>query len=174
MKIAVVKQAGGHVQVYSEVGRGTTIKVYLPRVRERPSSGKSSPGVKVMPHGTETVLLVEDEGAVRSLTGRVLRGCGYTVLEAADGAEAAGVCERHPGTIHLLVSDVVMPHLGGRQLAERLTELRPGLKILYLSGYTVDAVVRHGILEASVAFLQKPFTPDVLAEQVRGLLDGRV
>jgi two-component system cell cycle sensor histidine kinase/response regulator CckA len=169
----VVKQAGGHIQVYSEPGRGATFKVYLPQVRERPSSGKSLPGLKVMPHGTETVLLVEDEEAVRRLARHVLAGCGYTVLEAGDGAEALRIAEQHPGQIDLLVTDVVMPRLGGRKLAGHLAGSHPGLKILFLSGYTDDAVVRHGILEAEVPFLQKPYSPAVLAQKVREVLDGR-
>jgi two-component system cell cycle sensor histidine kinase/response regulator CckA len=168
----VVKQAGGHVQVYSEVGHGTTFKVYLPRVRERPSSGKSYPAVKVMPRGTETVLLVEDEDGVRALASHVLAGCGYTVIEARDGAEAVRVAGEHEGRLDLLVTDVVMPHLGGRELAERLVSRHPGLKVLYLSGYTDDAVVRHGILEAEVQFLQKPYSPSVLALKAREVLDS--
>jgi PAS domain S-box-containing protein len=169
----VVKQASGHVQVYSEPGRGTTFKVYLPRVWEPPSSGKSHPGVKVMPHGTETVLLVEDEDAVRALARHVLAVCGYTVLEARDGAEALRIAEQHPGQIDLLVTDVVMPQLGGREVAERLVVAHPGLKVLFLSGYTDDAVVRHGILEAEVPFIQKPYSPAVLAQKVREVLDGK-
>jgi two-component system cell cycle sensor histidine kinase/response regulator CckA len=167
----VVKQAGGCVQVYSEPGRGATFKVYLPRVRERPSSGKSTPGVKVMPRGTETILLVEDEDAVRALSHHVLTVCGYTLLEARDGAEAQRIASQHAGRIDLLVTDVVMPQAGGREVAERLAALHPGLKVLYLSGYTDDAVVRHGILEAEVPFLQKPYSPAVLAQKVREVLD---
>ena len=136
-------------------------------------AGKSFAGLRVMPRGNETVLLVEDEDAVRALARHILRSCGYTVLEAADGREAVRDAARHLGPIHLLVSDVVMPHLGGRQLAERLTAVKPGLKVLFLSGYTDDAIVRHGVLEAEYAFLQKPFTPTTLAQKVREVLDTR-
>jgi two-component system cell cycle sensor histidine kinase/response regulator CckA len=117
-------------------------------------------------------LLVEDEAAVRALIRVVLREGGYTVLEARHGGEALRLAEQHPGPIHLLLSDVVMPERGGRELADRLTGLRPDLKILYLSGYTDDAVLRHGVQEAEAALLQKPFTPDALALKVREVLDS--
>jgi two-component system, cell cycle sensor histidine kinase and response regulator CckA len=168
----VVKQFGGNVEVYTELGHGTTFKMYLPKVRGRVSSGKSLPGVALMPRGTETVLLVEDEEAVRALARHILKGCGYTLLVAGDGREAVRLVEKYSGPIDLLISDVVMPHLGGRQLAERVAALRPGIKTLFLSGYTDDAVVRHGVLEAEFAFLQKPFTPSGLAVKVRQVLDS--
>jgi two-component system, cell cycle sensor histidine kinase and response regulator CckA len=167
----VVKQSGGHIEVYSELGQGTAFKVYFPQVKEALSSGESLSGIRTMPTGNETLLLVEDEDAVRALARHVLRSCGYTLLEAIDGGEAIRVAQNHDGPIHLVVSDVVMPHLGGRQLVERLEGVRPGLKMLFLSGYPDDAVVRHGILEADVAFLQKPFTPTALAQKVRAVLD---
>ena len=116
------------------------------------------------------MLLVEDEPAVRALNRRVLAACGYAVLEAKDGREAVAVAERRGGRIDLLVSDVVMPHLGGRQLAERLQSARPGVKVLFVSGYTDDAVVRHGV-GAEFAFLQKPYSPGCLARKVREVLD---
>ena len=169
----IVKQSGGHVAVYSEVGRGTTFKVYLPRVERRRTASKSQPGQTAMPRGQETVLLVEDEDGVRALTRRVLRDCGYTVLDAADGEEAARIARQHPEHIDLLVTDVVMPRMGGREVAVRLTILHPEIKVLFLSGYTDDAVVRHGILEGEVAFLQKPFSPAALAAKVREVLDSR-
>ena len=117
-----------------------------------------------------TYNVVEDEEAVRALARRILTRCGYTVLEAADGREAVRVAERHTGGIDLVVCDVVMPYLGGRQLVEQLAAVRPGMKVLFLSGYTDDAVVRHGVLKADYAFLQKPFTPTALAQKVRDVL----
>jgi PAS domain S-box-containing protein len=168
----IVKQSEGIIEVYSEVGRGTTFKIYLPRVEEKPlRTSKSSPGLRTTPRGSETILLVEDEKAVRALTRFALEQAGYTVLEAAHGLDALRLCEAHAGPIHLLVSDVVMPQLGGRELAERLTTLRPQMRVLFLSGYTPDAVVRHGVIEADVAFLQKPFTLDALTRKVREVLD---
>ncbi|WP_020469611.1 hybrid sensor histidine kinase/response regulator [Zavarzinella formosa] len=168
----VIKQSGGHVAAYSEVGIGTTFRVYLP---EEEMSGKADANVSAPPspvEGTETVLLAEDEDGLRALTRRILAGCGYSILEAADGEQALHVAAGHAGPIHLLVTDVVMPGTGGRGLAERLAAIRPGLKVLYLSGYTDDAVVRHGILHEQVNFLQKPFSPALLARKVRDALDG--
>ena len=134
---------------------------------------KPSAHAPALPRGTETILLVEDEDAVRALARHVLTSCGYVVLEAADGREAVRLAEQHHGRIDLVVSDVVMPYLGGRQLVERLAAVRPGLKVLFLSGYTDDAVVRHGVREAEYAFLQKPFSPTALAQKVRDVLDQR-
>jgi two-component system cell cycle sensor histidine kinase/response regulator CckA len=168
----IVKQSGGHVAAYSEVGQGTTFKVYLPRVEQRPPLDKPRLEPAVMPRGNETVLLVEDEDGVRALVRHVLEASGYTVLEARDGAEAVWVAGQHGGRIDLLLTDVVMPRMGGREVAERLAASHPGVKVLYLSGYTEDAVVRHGILQAEVAFLQKPFSPASLTAKVREVLDG--
>lgn len=167
----VVKEAGGQVDVYSEVGMGTTFKVYLPRIDEPVHSISSGSQLQPSPRGTETVLLVEDEDAVRALTRHVLAGNGYKVLEASDGDTALRVAMSHEGPIHLLVTDVVMPGLGGPKLAERIASLHHETRILFLSGYTDDAVVRHGILHDEVEFLQKPFSPLVLARKVREVLD---
>jgi two-component system, cell cycle sensor histidine kinase and response regulator CckA len=168
----IVQQSGGHVAAYSEVGRGTTFKVYLPAADAEPGPAASADRLSQAPGGRETILLVEDEGSVRAFTGAVLRLQGYAVLEAADGEEAARMAAAHPGPIDLLVTDVVMPGAGGRQVAERLAAARPGVRVLYLSGYTDDAVVRHGVLAADTAFLQKPFTPAALARKVREVLDA--
>ena len=168
----IVQQTGGHIQVYSEPGLGSSFKVYLPCVEEPTSSAKSRSGILTAPRGTETVLLAEDEDALRSLGRFVLQGAGYRVLEASDGKEALAVAAQHEGPIHLLASDVVMPELGGRQLAERLRALRPEMKTLFLSGYTDDAVVRHGVMHETVHFLQKPFSPLGLARKVREVLDA--
>ena len=128
---------------------------------------------EAMPRGGETILLVEDEEGVRALTSQVLSSCGYKVIEARDGHEALRLASESQGQIELLLTDVVMPRMGGRELSEKLAELHPRMKVLFLSGYTDDAVVRHGILEAEVAFLQKPFTPASLAVKVRDILDEK-
>jgi PAS domain S-box-containing protein len=168
----IVKQSGGHVTVASEVGHGTTFRVYLPRVGHLPRAGKATTYHVELPRGTETLLLVEDEEGVRGLTRRVLEAAGYTVLEGRDGAEALRVARQHAGPIDLLLADVVMPRQSGREVAEQLAAVRPGLKALFLSGYTEDAMVRYGVQQAHVAFLQKPFTPAALMAKVREVLDG--
>jgi PAS domain S-box-containing protein len=168
----ILKAHGGHIAIESEPGSGTTFRIYLPCVAEVPEPEKAAGARTGPPRGSETVLVVEDEDLVRALILRVLRQHGYTVLSAAGGEDALLLAGRHDGTIPLLVADVVMPGMSGREVAERVTALRPGLKVLYLSGYTDDAVLRHGVREAEVAFLQKPFTPDALARKVREVLDG--
>jgi PAS domain S-box-containing protein len=165
----IVKMNHGHIDVESAPDRGSVFRVYLPRVEEQPSGLLPPP--KALRRGTETILLAEDEEAVRSLARRVLEMAGYKVREAQNGPQALQLCAPHSGPIDLLVTDVVMPHMSGRQLAERFQAERPGLKVLYLSGYTEDAVVRHGVVETEVAFLSKPFTPVALAEKVREVLD---
>ena len=171
----IVKQAGGHVAVYSEPGRGSAFKVYLPRAPEGVEPdlvGEPAAAPDPVPRGVETVLLVEDEPAVRALARGVLDGCGYAVLEAADGREALRVAGDHPGPIDLLVSDVVMPHMGGQELADLLRATTPGLRVLFVSGYTDRAVFRHELLAAGSTFLQKPFSPAALARRVREVLDA--
>jgi CheY-like chemotaxis protein len=169
----IVKQSGGHVWVYSEVGRGTTFKIYLPRVEETAEAvepGFAQPGLT---RGSETVLVVEDAGPVRELIRNLLQTDGYTVLESPNGAEALQVCAQDPGPIHLLMTDVVMPGgMNGRELAERLSSIYPTLKVLFMSGYTDEAIIHHGVLEQGMAFLQKPFTPHALLRKVREALDG--
>jgi CheY-like chemotaxis protein len=167
----IVQQAGGHIGVYSEVGCGTTFKVYLPPADERAQSADLPSGGRTTPHGNESILLVDDEDAVRGLTRLALEMYGYRVIEARNGADALRHCARRDRPIHLLITDVVMSQMGGRELAQRLTANTPGIRVLYLSGYSDAAVVRHGILEADVAFLQKPFTAVALAQKVREVLD---
>ena len=166
----IIKQSGGYVWVYSEVGIGSSFKVYLPRVD---APAEISPPVSLHPshRGTETVLLVEDEDGVRALVRQVLHKHGYNVLEARNGGEALLMCERHQGSIDMLLTDVVLEQMGGRELAERLLKIRPEMKVLYVSGYADDAIVHHGVLKAGTAFLQKPFTTDALARKVRFVLD---
>jgi CheY-like chemotaxis protein len=166
----IVKQSGGHVNVYSEVNRGTTFKVYLPRVEGRVAAEVGTLVPKA-PTGSETILLAEDQDEVRGLARAALESHGYTVLEARHGKEALRLCEQHPGPIHLLITDLVMPQMGGRELVEQAGPRRPGLKVLYLSGYTDDAVLRHDLGEPGMMFLQKPFTPLSLARKVREALD---
>jgi PAS domain S-box-containing protein len=168
----IVRQSGGFIRVASAKGEGTTVEVFFPPARDAltPPAPESRP--RATAGGAETILLVEDEPAMRALAGRVLRGGGYTVLEAADGAEALGVAGEHPGPIHLVVSDVVMPGMGGRALVESLGAIRPGIRALYISGYDNEAISHHGVLETGVAFLQKPFSPRQLALRVREVLDS--
>ena len=168
----IVKQSGAFIWVYSELGRGTTFKIYFPRV-EDVASAPAAPTAPESLRGTETVLVAEDAAAVRAVIQQVLASHGYQVLEAADGRSALELGARHEGPVHLLVTDVVMPEMSGRQLADRLQERRPTLKVLFVSGYTDDAIVRHGILEPGIAFLQKPFTPEALARKVREALDDK-
>jgi len=168
----IVKQSGGYIWVYSEPARGTTVKVYLPRVAGVTEAPTPAPEPKRVPGGHETVLLVEDATPVRTLARRSLEARGYRVLDAADGRAALEISARHDGDIDLLLTDVVMPGMSGRELAERLAPLRPGMKVLYTSGYTDDAMVRQGVLTAGVAFLPKPFVPDTLARKVRDVLDA--
>jgi signal transduction histidine kinase len=166
----IVKQSGGHVWVYSEPGHGTTFKVYLPRV-DAPVVAETV-RVAAPSTGRETVLLTEDEAAVRVLARRTLERAGYQVLEADGGEAALRLAESHAGTIHLLLSDVVMPGIGGRELAERLQRQRPDVALLFMSGYTDDAILRHGMLVEGTPFLEKPFTPAGLREKVRAVLDA--
>lgn len=166
----IIKQSGGYVWVYSEPGQGTTFKIYLPRVEERVETVEPVRLPVEMFRGTETILLVEDDAGVRALTRGVLTSGGYALLEASNGAEALRVAGQHNDTIHLLVSDVVMPGMSGRQLEECLSAIHPNVKTLYMSGYADNAIVHHGILEPGLAFLQKPFTPDALLRKVREAL----
>jgi PAS domain S-box-containing protein len=168
----IIKQSGGYIWVYSEPGHGTTFKIYLPRVEATVAPAAPSPPPAVALGGAETVLVVEDQAEVRRLTHRVLAARGYRVLVAADGPEALRVAEQHPDPIHLLVTDVIMPGMSGREVALLLSPQRPAMKVLYLSGYADESIVHHGVLEPGIAFLQKPFTVEALARKVREVLDA--
>ncbi|MEO7733968.1 MAG: response regulator, partial [Kofleriaceae bacterium] len=166
----IVQQSGGTIRVDSELGQGTTFYIYFP-VAEGATTEAVQPHTHETTRGSETILLVEDEEAVRMLTRTILRKQGYTVLEAQNGGAAFLLCEQHAAPIHLLLTDVVMPRMSGRELAERLAPIRPEMKVLYMSGYTDDTVVRHGVFEATIALIQKPVTPGPLARKVREVLD---
>ncbi len=168
----IVKHSGGSVWAYSEVGTGSTFKVYLPVTQERATKHKAEPPKVNAFHGRETVLVVEDDTQVRALACAALERYGYQVLEAKRPSEALRIGAEHEGKIHALVTDVVMPEMGGRALAQKLVEMLPDLRVLFMSGYTDDAVVRHGVLQAELAFVQKPLTPELLARSLRAVLDS--
>ncbi len=167
----IVKQSGGNIWVYSERGRGTTFKIYLPLVAE-PDVQATKEAAAEIPRGRETILVVEDADPMRKLTCEFLAGMGYIVLEASDGVDALEKAGQYSASIDLLLTDVVMPRMSGRELAVEMTARQPGLKVLYMSGYTDDAVVRHGVLDASMAFIQKPFALHALAARIREVLDS--
>ncbi len=168
----IVKQSGGYVFAHSELGRGTTFRIYLPRVEDAAEPVSHAHATKTPLGGTETVLLVEDEESVRQLVRETLAARGYNVLEADDGQKALHIAASHSGPIHVLVTDVVMPGMSGRELAKLLGETHPQTKVLYLSGYTEDAIVHQGVLDSGTAFLQKPFTLQMLSRKVREVLNG--
>jgi PAS domain S-box-containing protein len=169
--LGIVQQSGGFLDVHSELGRGTSFEVYLPRVDSPLAPQALAPAAATTGRG-ETVLVVEDDEQVRSLARSILRRNSYQVLVASNAGEAFLIAEQHPGPIHLLLTDVVMPRMNGRQLAERLAPSRPAMKVLFMTGYTNDAVVRQGVFDAEMALLQKPITPESLARTVRAVLDG--
>jgi len=165
----IVKQSGGDIMVYSEIGHGTTFKIYIPRVDEN----VQAPGPAVSGEdysGTETILLVEDEEVVRNLTREILTSYGYKVLEAATGAAALSICDTYSETIHLLLTDVIMPKMSGSDLKDQIIKNCPDIKVLFMSGYTDDSIVHSGILDSDIAFIEKPFSPDSLARKVRNVL----
>jgi two-component system, cell cycle sensor histidine kinase and response regulator CckA len=166
----IVQQSGGSIWVYSELDKGTTFKVYLPRTDEVERVRISSNELGTL-RGSETILLVEDDDQVRLVARGILKRNGYRLLEARNGGEALLTCERHKGQIDLLLTDVVMPQMSGRELAERLLQIRPDLKVLYMSGYTEDAILHHRVVAPGVALLQKPLTPDTVLRKVRAILD---
>jgi PAS domain S-box-containing protein len=174
MSQGVIKQAGGHIAVQSEVAKGSTFKIYLPltqqpaeRAELKPTNGHAS----APKGGTETILLVEDEPLLRDVARRSLSALGYTVIDAPNGREALERDSSLKGPLHLLVTDVIMPIMGGAELAKTMSERRPGIRVLYSSGYFENAMVRHGIMHGGINFLQKPYTPSVLAERIRKILD---
>jgi CheY-like chemotaxis protein len=168
----IVKQSEGDIWVESELGRGTDFRIYLPRCDEMAAQPGLAPGpAEAIPRGSETVLLVEDELGVRGLAVAVLESSGYTVLSTEQPEQAIELCERHDGPIHLLLTDVVMPGMSGHEVAQSFTARRPETKVLFMSGYTPDVALRHGVLATS-AYLQKPFSPAALARKVRDVLDS--
>src|SRR5205814_5888181 len=166
-----VKQTGGSIWVYTEPGHGSTFKIYFP-VADAPLP-QAQPSFQTDAHGCETVLVVEDEDGVRNLAITALKKYGYMTYGTANADEALAFCRKFPGTIHLLLTHVIMPGMNGRGLADRLTVLRPEVRVLFMSGYTDNALAQHGVLDAGVAYLQKPFTPDALAAKVREVLGPR-
>jgi CheY-like chemotaxis protein len=173
MVYGIVKQSQGHIWVYSEPGQGTTFKIYLPRYGQPPQSlTESLPLPGIAAGGAETILLVEDETGVREVVCRLLEQAGYRVLAAADSQDALRLGRDYPGPIHLLFTDVVMPGMGGRELANRIQPQHPHLKILFMSGYTENAIIHHGVLDSGIAFINKPFKYETLAKKVREVLDA--
>ena len=168
----IVKQSDGFIWVYSELGKGTTFKIYLPRVEGEVSEFASYGMEELSLQGNETVLLAEDEPSMRTLAARILRAQGYTAIEASNGEEAVRIAQEFPGEIHLVLTDVVMPEMSGSTMVSRLEAARPGIKVLFVSGYPTSAIVHHGVLDPNVAFLPKPFTADALARKVRKVLDS--
>jgi PAS domain S-box-containing protein len=165
----IVAQSGGYIDVESQPGRGTTFKVYLPALAEAAAAAEMPAAVPLM-GGSETVLVVEDQAEVRAYAVDVLKGYGYRVVDAESADDALSYCAREPDRIHLLLTDVVMPNMSGRELANRLERMRPGIKVLFMSGYTDDIILRHGMLEEGVLFIGKPFSPAELAGKIRAVL----
>jgi two-component system cell cycle sensor histidine kinase/response regulator CckA len=167
----IVRQAGGHIWVYSEPGRGTTFKIYLPRISGISEEEAAAAQGAEVSNGSETILLVEDSKLLAKVTRDYLASAGYRVLLAAEASEALHVAEKYSGRIHLLLTDVVMPHMNGRELSELLVKNRPELKVLFMSGHTAGVISQHALLADDVAFIEKPFTHDALGRKIRQLLD---
>jgi two-component system cell cycle sensor histidine kinase/response regulator CckA len=167
----IVKQSGGTIWFDTQIGRGTTFRVYFPATSEAAPSQRTASAAPIS-RGTETILLVEDDATVRAVVAAILSSRGYRVIDTIDAAQALAICRDSSKPIHLLLTDVVMPRMSGRELASRIVEMRPGIKVLYMSGYTEDAIVHHGVVEEGIAFLQKPITPGALTQKVRAVLDA--
>jgi len=168
----IVQQSGGTIEVSSELGRGTTFKIYFPRTNQSSRGTAKPPSDEASSRGSETILLVEDDALVRTLTRTILREAGYQVLEAENADAALALAERHATAIHLLLTDVVLPRVGGRQLADQLRARRSETRVLFMSGYANDSIVRHGVVDSAVELLPKPFTRVSLLRRVRGILDA--
>ncbi|HET7208999.1 MAG TPA: ATP-binding protein, partial [Terriglobales bacterium] len=166
----IVKQSGGYIWVYSEIGRGTSFKIYLPRVEPSGQTPAPKESDKSSVHGSETILLAEDSDSLREMARDYLESIGYNIIEAASGKEALERARDFAGPIHLLLTDVVMAEMGGPELAEQLLALRPGVKVIFASGYTNDAIARNGVLDTAVVFIQKPYRPKALAQKIREVL----
>jgi len=166
----IIKQSGGYILVHSEVGRGTSFAVYLPQVDAGSEAYRRSTTIEDQLQGNETILLVEDEATVRRTVSKILETYGYRLLEAPNGVAALSICAQYEEPIHLLLTDVVMPEMSGRELADRLASQRPEMKVLYMSGYTDDVIVHHGVLDEGTAFIHKPFAADALAGKIREVL----
>jgi CheY-like chemotaxis protein len=166
----IARQNGGWVDVSSVPGQGSQFRIYLPRIEARVMPEQPHPAAAKDLHGHETVLLVEDQEEVRTYAATILRSFGYQVLEAADGAGASGVAKEYPGEIHLLLTDVILPGMNGKEVADHIRSLRPKLRVVFMSGYTADMIASRGVLEQDVAYLPKPFNPGDLAAKVRQAL----
>lgn len=165
----IVTQSGGSIEIYSELGRGTVFKIYLPAAGAEAGSTEQSESVPVLT-GSETILVAEDEREVREFTASALERFGYHVLKSTSPSHALELCQSEPGPIHLLLTDVVMPRMSGRELARQVRSMRPLTRVLYMSGYTDNVIVHHGILDEGTPFIQKPFSPEMLCAKVRGVL----
>jgi CheY-like chemotaxis protein len=173
MAYGIVKQSGGDIRIDTKVGRGTTFKIYLPRLeRAEESIAEPAPFSLRKVEGTETILVLEDENALRGLIRQVLSRAGHTVLDTGDPDEAIQLCERHPGDIALFITDMVLPKLSGPQVAERVLQIRPGVRIIYTSGYPGKATIPNRLRQYGTTFFEKPFTPDTLVRKVRAVLDA--
>jgi two-component system cell cycle sensor histidine kinase/response regulator CckA len=170
----IVAQSGGHIQAYSEPGYGSTFRIYLPVTAETAETAPKRRRGEGMPRGTETILLVEDDQVVRNIVRTLLKGAGYVVFEAPNGADAIHIADDYGDTIHLLLTDIIMPGMNGKALAENLLSKRPGMRVIFASGYAEDVIVHYGILDPGIAFMQKPFTSRTLVSKVREVLDAPV